>query len=43
MYGKKIIEPERSLLGKLARVDYWFIAILGVIAIGVFIAVMLKK
>jgi len=43
MYGKKIVEPARGPLASLARMDYWFMAILGVIAVGIFLAIMWKK
>jgi hypothetical protein len=43
MYGKKVVEPEPTWFQNLRGMDFWFIAILGVIVFATVIVVMMRK
>jgi len=43
MHSKKDVVPDRSWFRDLARMDFWFLGILGVIVVGIAIGFIMRR
>jgi len=43
MYSRRDVVPDRSWFRDLAGMDFWFLAILGVIVVGIAIGVFMRR